>query len=59
MKYANRSDLPTLAEKLEFLFKNKLTPLATKNKSKSLEEDVIIYHSNNNLIIIIETIQDS
>mmetsp|Transcript_12567 Transcript_12567/g.12365 ORF Transcript_12567/g.12365 Transcript_12567/m.12365 type:complete len:172 (+) Transcript_12567:1589-2104(+) len=39
VKYANRSDLPTLAEKLEFLFKNKLVPLATKNKCKSVEED--------------------
>ena len=40
MKYANRSDLPTLSDKVEFIFKNKLIPNATKNKAKSVEEEV-------------------
>jgi hypothetical protein len=34
--------MPTLANKLESLFKYKLVPLATKNKSKTPEEDVIL-----------------
>ena len=40
VKYSNRSDLPTLADKLEFLFKNKLNVNATKTKAKSVEEEV-------------------
>ena len=40
MKYANRVESPTLADKLDFLFQTKLKPLATKNKAKSPEEDV-------------------
>jgi len=40
IKYSNRSDLPTLADKLEYLFKNKLNAFATKYKAKSIEEEV-------------------
>jgi len=40
VKYANRSDLPTLADKLDALFKNKLSVNATKNKAKTPEEEV-------------------
>ncbi len=41
VKYANKAaELPTLADKLEFLFKNKLIPHSTKNKAKSVEEEV-------------------
>jgi hypothetical protein len=40
VKYANRSDLPTLADKVDFIFKTKLLPNATKNKAKSVEEEV-------------------
>lgn len=39
VKYANKAELPTLAEKLDSLFKTKLSPNATKNKAKSLEEE--------------------
>ena len=39
VKYANKADLPTLSEKLEHLFKSKLTPNAGKNKAKSGEEE--------------------
>lgn len=39
VKYANKAELPTLAEKLDSLFKSKLSPNATKNKAKSLEEE--------------------
>jgi len=42
VKLANRSDLPTLSDKLDTLFKIKLTVNATKNKAKSLEEEVSI-----------------
>lgn len=42
IKYSNRSDLPTLADKLEYLFKNKLNAFATKYKAKSVEEEVSI-----------------
>ena len=45
--------MPTLADKLEFLFRSKLVPLATKNKAKSPEEDVFTHFK---LIIHIETI---
>ena len=40
VKFSNRSDLPTLSEKLESLFKTKLNPNATKNKAKSVEDEV-------------------
>lgn len=39
VKYANNSDLPSLSDKVEYLFKNKLAPLATKNKAKSADDD--------------------
>lgn len=39
MKYANNSELPTLSQKLEHLFKNQLVPFATKNKAKSADDD--------------------
>lgn len=39
VKYANKAELPTLADKLESLFKTKLAPNATKNKAKSVEEE--------------------
>jgi hypothetical protein len=39
IKYSNRSDLPTLADKLEYMFKNKLNAFATKYKAKSVEEE--------------------
>jgi hypothetical protein len=42
IKYSNRSDLPTLADKLEYMFKNKLNSFATKYKAKSVEEEVSI-----------------
>ena len=43
VKYANKAaELPTLADKLEYLFKNKLVPHATKNKAKPIEEEVSI-----------------
>jgi len=47
VKFANRSDIPTLSEKLEHLFKTKLVPLSTKNKSKTPEEDVNNYRNAN------------
>jgi hypothetical protein len=40
VKYANKADLPTLADKLEYLFKQKLTPNAGKTKAKSVDEEV-------------------
>jgi len=40
VKYANNSDLASLSDKVECLFKNQLVPLATKNKAKSIEDDV-------------------
>jgi hypothetical protein len=55
IKYSNRSDLPTLADKLEYLFKNKLTPFATKYKAKSIEEEVSIVQ--NRISFCLETIQ--
>jgi hypothetical protein len=42
VKFSNRADLPTLAEKLDYLFKNNLTPHATKSKCKTAEEEVIV-----------------
>jgi len=40
VKYSNKAELPTLADKLENLFKTKLVPNATKNKAKAVEEEV-------------------
>jgi hypothetical protein len=37
--YANRVEFPTLAEKLEDMMKNHLSPLASKNKAKTPEEE--------------------
>lgn len=42
MKYANNSELPTLADKLDFLIKNKLLPHAGKTKAKTVEDEVSI-----------------
>ncbi len=39
VKFANRSDLPTLADKVDTLFKSKLMPHAGKSKAKSPEEE--------------------
>jgi len=39
VKYHNCSDLPTLADKLDHMFKNKLVPNATKTKIKSSDEE--------------------
>ena len=55
IKYSNRSDIPTLADKLEYLFKNKLNVNATKNKAKSVEEEVSNMTIAN--LTLIETIQ--
>ena len=55
VKFSNRSDLPTLSEKLESLFKTKLNPNATKNKAKSVEDEVRLKVILN---LSIETIQD-
>lgn len=40
VKYSNKAEYPTLADKLDNLFKTKLAPNSTKNKAKSLEEEV-------------------
>ncbi len=40
VKYHNNSDLPTLAEKLDHMFKTKLLPNAGKTKTKSSDEEV-------------------
>jgi hypothetical protein len=40
VKYSNKAELPTLADKLENLFKVKLSTNASKNKAKSLDEEV-------------------
>lgn len=42
VKYANNSELPTLADKLDFLIKNKLLPHAGKAKAKTVEDEVSI-----------------
>lgn len=39
VKFANRSDLPTLSSKLEVLFKQLLLPNAGKTKAKTSEEE--------------------
>jgi hypothetical protein len=55
VKYSNRSDLPTLADKVEYIFKSKLLPFATKYKAKTTEDEV----SPCTLILPIEIIQGS
>lgn len=40
IKYANNAELPTLAEKLDHMFKTKLLPNACKTKIKSSDEEV-------------------
>jgi hypothetical protein len=47
VKYLNSTEYPTLAEKLDYMFKTKLTPNACKTKAKSVEEEVRITHSYN------------
>jgi len=56
VKYANNSELPTLADKLDFLIKNKLVPHAGKTKAKTVEDEVsrTLNHSRP----LLETIQD-
>jgi len=46
VKYANNTELSSLAEKVEFLFKKHLIPFAGKNKAKNVEDEVspIHYH---------------
>jgi len=39
IKYNNCADLPTLADKLDHMFKTKLVPNATKTKIKSSDEE--------------------
>lgn len=39
IKYANNSELPTLADKLDFMIKTKLVPNAGKAKAKTLEDE--------------------
>jgi hypothetical protein len=39
VKFANRSDLPTLSSKLDVLFKNLLIPNAGKSKAKTSDEE--------------------
>ena len=39
VKYHNCADLPTLADKLDHMFKTKLVPNAIKTKTKSSEEE--------------------
>ena len=40
VKYANNPELPTLADKLDFMFKSKLVPNAGKTKIKTSDEEV-------------------
>lgn len=40
VKYANNTELTTLSEKLETLFKKHLLPYAGKNKAKNAEDEV-------------------
>jgi hypothetical protein len=40
VKYANNTELTTLAEKVETLFKKHLIPFASKNKAKNAEDEV-------------------
>ena len=47
VKYANSSELTTLAQKLENLFNVHLSPMiASKNKAKSNEEEVSQFVDN-------------
>ena len=47
VKYANSSELTTLAQKLENLFNVHLSPMiASKNKAKSNEEEVSQFFDN-------------
>lgn len=43
IKYANNHELPTLADKLEHMFKTKLVPNACKTKVKSSDEEVSFF----------------
>lgn len=43
VKYANNTELTTLSEKLETLFKRHLVPYAGKNKAKNAEDEVSIH----------------
>ena len=45
VKYHNNSDFPTLAEKLDHMFKTKLLPNAGKTKTKSSDEEVSILYA--------------
>jgi hypothetical protein len=45
IKYANNSELPTLADKLDFMIKTKLVPNAGKAKAKTLEDEVSTFLS--------------
>jgi len=46
IKYANNSELPTLADKLDFMIKTKLVPNAGKSKAKTAEDEVShLFHS--------------
>jgi hypothetical protein len=56
VKYANNSELPTLADKLDYMIKNKLVPNAGKTKAKTVEDEVS--HSLAHSRHYIETIQD-
>jgi len=40
IKFGNRAELKTLAEKVETMFKTKLVPLCGKNKAKTPEDEV-------------------
>ena len=40
IKYQNDAELPTLAEKVDHMFKHKLLPNAGKTKTKSSDEEV-------------------
>lgn len=42
VKYSNSQDLTTLSQKLDYMFKHNLAPMAGKNKAKTAEEDVSV-----------------
>lgn len=46
IKFNNRPDLPTLADKVEAMFKTKLMPLCGKNKAKTPEDEVSLCLNN-------------
>ena len=53
IKYANNSELPTLADKLDFMIKTKLVANAGKAKAKTLEDEVstflsLMFYTRNN-----------